>query len=129
MLLEIDGLNKGWDQGYTTSDWEGDLGNIDEEDLDAYVPFAMRRLHNPAGSRNYDTSGMGRGDDSDQEDDDSEPEQEDSEPNQEDGAPDQVVGPRIVRHLTQDFFRARLIEHFDILWNKNQVVWPRSVKK
>ena len=38
-------------------------------------------------------------------------------------------GTRIVRNLSQDFFRRRLIEHFDILWSKNEVVWPRSVRK
>ena len=32
---------------------------------------------------------------------------------------------RIVRKLTNDQFRGRLVEHFDILYKKNQIKWPR----
>jgi hypothetical protein len=36
------------------------------------------------------------------------------------GAP----GARIVRKLSQDYFRTRLVEYFDILFKKNRIQWP-----
>jgi hypothetical protein len=60
-LLEIDGLDEHWDLGILV-DWERELGQIDQQDLDQYViPFACRRLNNPSLDRRYDTSGMGHG--------------------------------------------------------------------
>ena len=35
-------------------------------------------------------------------------------------------GPvRIVRMLSHDQFRSRLVDHFDILYKKNEIKWPR----
>jgi hypothetical protein len=34
---------------------------------------------------------------------------------------------RIVRKLTRDQFRSRLVDHFDILFHKNKIQWPRRV--
>ena len=36
--------------------------------------------------------------------------------------------PRIVKNLPLDCFRARLIEHFDVQWRLNKVVWPARIK-
>jgi hypothetical protein len=37
-------------------------------------------------------------------------------------------GPvRIVRKLTHDQFRSRLVDHFDILFKKNGIKWPRRL--
>ena len=32
--------------------------------------------------------------------------------------------PIEITSMTQTSFKERLIEHFDIVWNKNQVKWP-----
>jgi hypothetical protein len=52
-LLEVDGLDKRWESG-VASDWEGELGEHDEED----VPNAIQNLTN-------DMSGMSFGNDVD----------------------------------------------------------------
>jgi hypothetical protein len=61
MLLEHDGLDEHWAAG-VPSDWQGDLGQHDQADLDR-LPVAITQLHNPALSCNYDLSAMGRGQD------------------------------------------------------------------
>ena len=75
-------------------------------------------------ARTFDSSGMGPG--------------EDSDPgvthdglllpvvaaiNSNVTAPD---GTRVVHHLSLDFFRCKLVEHFNILWQKGDVKWPES---
>jgi hypothetical protein len=40
-----------------------------------------------------------------------------------------VGGVRVVRKLPRDFFRRKLVEHHDILWQANKLKWPRSVPK
>jgi hypothetical protein len=32
---------------------------------------------------------------------------------------------RVVRKLSQNYFCRKLVEHFDILWTQNKVVWPK----
>ena len=70
-LLEIDGLDNQWEAGIP-SDWEGELGNLDADDVQAYASnFALRRLHQtPEGSEGLDlchhnTSGVGQANDTD----------------------------------------------------------------
>ena len=59
MLLEVDGLDEPWDGSKVpTSEWEGALGELEEED----VPVAMRRALCPAEIRQYDTSTIGHAD-------------------------------------------------------------------
>ncbi len=33
-------------------------------------------------------------------------------------------GTMVVRHMPQDLFRSKLVEHFQILFRKNQIKWP-----
>ena len=115
MLLEVDGLDQPWD-GVTapTSSWEGELGNMDTED----VPLALRRLLAPAVFRNYDTSSMGSQAVATQESNFDEVVHERNE------LLDTNV--RQVNLLTMSFFRSRLVEHFDILWRRGELIWPRS---
>lgn len=40
-----------------------------------------------------------------------------------------VGGIRRVRDMTLRRFRSKLIEHFDILWNKQEVEWPSRTGK
>jgi hypothetical protein len=114
-LLEEDGLNEQWENG-VLSDWEGELGEHDEQDVrsNILVPNAIQNLRSPAERRGYDLSGISFGNDVDLEI----------------VGGDMVVvggissddvaslddGVRIVRKLSQKFFREKLVEHFDILW-------------
>jgi hypothetical protein len=122
-LLEIDGLDEKWIEG-VSSDWEGDLGNFDSaEDVQENIPFALRRLHGTQPLRNYDASGMGPGNDrfEDSPDYEEEPEQEHGRLGV--GLIDEA-GAIVVRHLSFDKFRDKLVKHFDILFQNNQLQWP-----
>ena len=35
----------------------------------------------------------------------------------------------IVKNMHQAIFKQRLVEHFDILFHKNKIIWPKSVEK
>ena len=123
-LLEEDGLHEQWENG-VRSDWEGELGEHDEEDVhaDMLLPNAIQNLRTPAELRGYDLSGISFGNDVDLDiargamvavgginSDDAVAAQD---------------GVRIVRKLSQTFFRQKLVEHFDILWRRNDLVWPQ----
>jgi hypothetical protein len=119
MLLEEDGL---------TVNWSGVDGEFDFEESSETVPFALQRLNNPSLRRTYDTSGMGCGETTDDEDTDVLP----TVPlvNDDHMLSDvSVDGINNVHQLTCDSFRKKLIEHFDILFKQNKIKWPRSRKK
>ena len=62
-FLEVNGLDKKWESG-VLSEWKGELGDLDDEDVEHYgQPFALQRLHPPAARWQYDTSSMGVGKD------------------------------------------------------------------
>lgn len=108
MLLEGDGLDEPWDGvRISTSQWTGNLG---EQEVDE-APFAMHRLFSPADIEN-DTSSTGQ----DRVDGDINIEEV------EDGYMPNVV--REVGKLGLGFFRSKLVEHFNIAWKRNEVVWP-----
>ncbi|KAL7475923.1 hypothetical protein ACHAW6_001816 [Cyclotella cf. meneghiniana] len=110
MLLEVDGLDKPWDGVFIpTSQWEGDLGELEEED----VPFAMHRLLSPGELHAYDNSSTGSTDIP----------SFDPRGNT-DGKDNQGELIREVCLLSLAFFRSRLVEHFNIVWRRNEVVWP-----
>lgn len=110
-LLEEDGLDQPWD---------GPLGEVDAADiatLHGDIPqiIAARLGVDALTPRNFDLSGMGPADD--------------------DigryAAPSVGEAPaggsvRVVRNLDRDYFRSKLVEHFDILWSKNQIRWPKA---
>lgn len=140
-LLEVDGLNARWEQG-VPSDWEGELGLHDIEDAYRFVPDIMNRISDRAcrTGRNYesfDASGTGPGDeilDEYAENDvrarlsagrrgvggGVEARSGDVQPCEGDGA----IAPRSVRAMSMREFRAKLIEHFDIMWQRREVQWP-----
>jgi len=100
MLLEIDGYDEIW-EGAIPSD--PDVGNS--------TCFAINRLNNPLQFPR--------------------PEVAPEETNIDDvmsGYDDSGTTPRIVRDLNQDFFRKRLVEHFDILFEQHKIVWPSRVR-
>jgi Plant transposon protein len=160
-LLEEDGLDERWDHN-VKSNWEGELGTLDEMDVCRYSePFSLHRLRTVQGTtelRNHDTSGMGAGNDRD-----ALPPHDDSTDSEDDSGNissgsstitshtvcsdvgnnevDTSTGTGIeedsehvsessnvtwaVRDLTLSNFRDRLIEHFDILYERNEIVWPK----
>ena len=140
MLLEIDGLDEAWDgMKVPTSDSEGDLGDLEEED----VPEAVRRALNPSQIRAYDTTiigaadreedeervrGVSTGPTLDEDEDDVDRDiisvEEDTLVSDSDGDGDDT-DVRVVHHLSQKFFRDRLVEHFNIVFRGGGLTWPK----
>ena len=118
MLLEIDGLSSQWEEGINCD------YNV-EDDMDD-MPYSIQRLINPATRRVEDISGMGRGNDYDTDlFHDSNTDERDI---------NSVVyqssdGYIKVNELSLDEFRRRLITHFNIAFQQNQVRKPSRNKK
>jgi hypothetical protein len=150
MLLMDDGLDKPYSNGITQSDYLKCMGNFDADDDYVSNSFASYRLNNPSLVREYQTnhtvldfSGMERGADCTltAPTDSIEEVEEDEEIIDTKTATTTTTrfnlsrrkyldhtGARIVRKLPQEFFRNRLIEHFDILFQQRKIVWPKSNK-
>jgi hypothetical protein len=64
-LLKIDRLNETWVDGVHTvvSDQDGKMGSFDFEGVQADIPIALARLLVDLDARNYDSLGLGPGDD------------------------------------------------------------------
>jgi hypothetical protein len=108
-----------------SSPWEGELGQYDEEDIQL-IPEHIRRRMTPDELQMYDSSGMNLGENNETSNSVNDDEAEEPEPTI--AAPLPPVGQvRIVRKLTCDQFRSRLVDHFDILFRKNKIQWPRRV--
>jgi DDE superfamily endonuclease len=122
-LLEADGLHEEWNNG-VPSDWEGDLGFHNSADVTTHAPFALHRLHASSYEqlRRYDTSGMGPGRDLSSEQDVMDMDfnifHSGSIPYPGD------IGIRVVKNLSLDYFRHRLVEHFNILFRQGKIQWP-----
>ena len=130
-LLEIDGLAEGWENG-VQSNWETEVDNPCD------VPFALKRLKEP-GTKRYvdmqllDLSGMGIGNDV-------EPSvfqnyEIGDEVNKDEVNENEQVnlikknGRIAVCHLSMDYFWKKLIRHFNIAFQREEVEWPRRIKK
>ena len=132
-LLEVDGLDDHWENGIA-SDWEGELGMHSAEDvlplasrLLSQQPFAMQRL-NSRQIRQHDSSGIapGPGQVSQQVRDGAKPGDLNANADIIDATAD---GVRVVRMLPQQaYFINKLMEHFDMMWLCNYIVWPRLLK-
>ena len=125
-LLEIDGLDDKWELG-VPSDWEGSLGEQEEEDITNIA--ALRRLNNPEAARHFDSSGMGYGNDrqEDENDDSDVDSASDSESIAESDVQhtdDEYIIP--VRNLSFNTFRQKLVNHFDIMYQRKEIVWPKN---
>lgn len=111
MLLHVDGLNKSWDgMNMPSSDYEGSLGEFEYDNF----PLALQRLFSPEEIRAYDLSkmvgsAMVRRDEMDDD-------------NTEFGSD----GTRYVCDLSLNYFRGKLVEHFDILFKAGRIRWPKS---
>jgi len=129
-LLDVDGLNENWEKG-VRSDWEGSLRTHaadDEDDEDNYSKIMLRMSDSqcsiPRGNVDSSTVGSPEG----------------GAPGFEEPATRNAgatgggggaggTGVRRVRNMGMRVFRRKLIEHFDILWNKRQVEWPSRTGK
>ncbi|KAG7342192.1 DDE superfamily endonuclease [Nitzschia inconspicua] len=114
-LLEVDGLDKSWNSG-VPSEWQGDLGKHDDCDV-RYIPRPIRRLLSPQQRRNYDTSGMGIGGDMMKE------QNHEVVPNIVERV-SHSNGEMVVRKMSMQQFRSKLVEHFDIAFKKRELSWP-----
>lgn len=100
MLLEIDGYDEIWEGGIPS-----------DPDVSNSTCFAINRLNNPLQFPR--------------------PEVAPKETNIDDvmsGYDDSGTTPRILRDLNQEFFRKRLVEHFDILFEQHKIVWTSRVR-
>jgi hypothetical protein len=129
-LLEIDGLDDKWEQG-VPSIWEGELGNFEEGDVRNHaLPSAIQMLNSPAEFRNFDLSGMGAGDDCDETSSincevvDTAPAISGSTESPIASTESSSDEPISVLSLSQNSFKNKLINHFDILFQQNKIVWP-----
>ena len=125
MLLDIDGLSGEWKDGIPLSDWLGELGEHDDNFAldDSAVPNAIKRLSANLNYRMYDTSGMGVGDD-ELEETLNNVDNECSDIDEDSTCEVNAAGERTVRLLSLNYFRKKLVEHFDILMSGNRVQWP-----
>jgi hypothetical protein len=130
-LLDIDGMNEIWVGGVCTvvSDREGKLVCFDWEGVQVEIPNALAHLLANQNARKYDSSGVGPGDDIIGEtrtlltrefDDDN------ICTNQISLGEDRV---RSVQNLSLAVFRQLLVNHFDILFSQNKIVWPKRIQR
>ena len=113
MLLEIDGLDQQWDGiRNTTSEWEGELGNLAPED----IPFAIRRINDPSLLREYDSSSIGVAN-----------QRKRNVPATRVASNSDLREGQIrnVRDLSMNNFRSKLINHFEIKFRMNEIEWPK----
>ena len=126
-LLDIDGLSGEWKNGVPVSDWEGPIGGMDLEGIDAGVANMIARLSKNLNPRNYDSSGMGPGNDlvgevygfCDS----------DCEEGIDEGVETSTTTELKISSLSLPFFRSKLVAHFSILFERNQIVWPKSKRR
>jgi hypothetical protein len=123
-LLQIDGLDVDWDMTSlpVQSEWEGELGEVDCEGLSPNLLLLATSHELPP--RNYDTSGIGPGNDVVSEE--RHPLQMDRERFHSVLATTNNTEARKVSDLGLGYFRSRLVEHFDILFKQNKIKWPVS---
>ena len=116
-LLEIDGLDQPWDGvNAVTSEWNGEFGLLELSE----TPLALQRILSPAEIRDYDTSRVGsvRGKNNSGDNNTNDDVLNDADVVT---AGDAV---RCVRNLSLNYFRSKLVEHFEIMFNKKEIIWP-----
>ena len=125
MLLEVDGLAVGWENG-VQSEWETELDSSQD------IPFALRRLIKPGTSRNLDISGIGIGNGIVNSTDSVTTANTDIT---ETNCDNHFVNrgnegvPIPNRDMQFHLFRQKLIRHFNISFHKKEVKWPRRLKE
>jgi hypothetical protein len=125
--LDIDGLSGEWKNGVPVSDWEGPIGDMDLEGLDNGVAHTIARLSKNLNPRNYDSLGMGPGNDlvgevygfCDS----------DCEEGVDEGGETSTTLSLKISSLSLPFFHSKLVARFSILFEQNQIVWPKSKRR
>ena len=113
LLLEVDGIDN-------ESNWLGDWGlhNSVDDVINNINPYALLRLRSPAQVRSYDTSTLGTNCII-----------TNTERKTNDNQQYEVVeGDSIVRNMSLISFRQKLVEHFDIMYERKALQWPRLSK-
>ncbi len=110
-LLEEDGLDECWD----AMRYLGEEGHHHSDDVSYFTAGASN-------SPLYDTSGMGVGSDFVLANGDLSTDWEGDQDVED--ALDDNNSVREVHKMSMRMFRAKLIEHFDILFQQNKIVWP-----
>ncbi|KAG7362100.1 DDE superfamily endonuclease [Nitzschia inconspicua] len=110
-LLDTDGLDETWGSDYVFS-----LGSLNEEDMPVGVKALFSR--NNICTTNYDSSGVGRGNDS------LEDEEVEADEAFQGCIEKDSTGAIIVRKLSMQQFRERLVVHFDIAFKRKEIQWP-----
>ncbi len=132
-LLDIDGLSEKRVGGVRqcVSNWEGELGCLDFDEVHKDVPNALARLSENHDARNYDLSGLGPGLDVIGETRTIFT-QEIREDTGDDVLKQIFVGNDRVRHvqfLSLAVFRRLLVNDFATLFSQNKIVWPTRKRK
>ncbi len=130
-LLDIDGMNEIWVGGVPTvvSDWEGELACFDWEGVQVEIPNALARLSANQNAPNYNSSGIGPGDDVIGETRTLLTREFDDDvicTNQISLGEDRV---RSVQNLSLAVFRQLLVNHFAILFSQNKIVRPKRIQR
>jgi hypothetical protein len=111
------------------SDWEGKLACLDWEGVRADIPNALAHLSLNQNACNYDSSGVGPGDDVIGESRSlltRELEDDVICTNQISLGEDCV---RSVQNLSLAVFRQLLVNRFAILFSQNKIVWPKRIQR
>ena len=118
LILEKDGISGKWD---------GEVGLFDVDKEVYTLPFALSRLESGERRRNYDSSRMGVGNDTTDEDEDNcvENQYTVNDAVDIDTPPGEIAD---IYKMSCDNFRKKLIQYFDILFRQNKVSWPISSK-
>ena len=118
ILLEVDGLDKNWENG-VRSDWEklhkNFMQNGNQQNIE--TPFAITRLNRHFAS----------------EEDSSEEEVEEEQAG--DATTNlsmrldkyAIDGARIVSKIPLSLFKEALVQHFNIRFQKNDIIWPKRI--
>ncbi len=116
-LLEVDGRE---------GEWTGAIGQHDQTDIMQHVPLALQQLQLGFDPRSYDVSGMGYSHDyrnvtATMETVNATKQNTHVVDNDDFDA----SNVRIVQYLSLQYFRKNLIEHFDIMFKRYQLVWSK----
>jgi len=116
-LLEIDGLNAEWSEvSMPVSDWEEDLCDCVLEGLNVRISWSFTRFSQRLEPRMLDLSGMGPGINVCEHRMQPDPEN--------DTDPVGGSGVKSVNRMLLKVFWHKLVNHFKILFTRNEIKWP-----
>ena len=98
------------------------MGEHTDSDSNSFIPKPILRLHSTVAAHRYDVSGVGAGSDLSEEENNV-PEESLEMANE----PAIQSGNTVlkVRELGLNYFRSKLVSHFDIAYKRGEVEWPK----